>query len=850
MSGKSSKKTKTYDYYGTFGGLLCFGPLSGIREILVDDKTIWSDEDGLFAVGDFTDIVPDDTKYVGKNGYMRVYWGKQTQTMHNTHLGTTHPPLRGFSYIVFKNFLFGRERTSAPNIEVIGWRLPIVDPSLVPPAANILHDGRANPIAFVAELLTSRIGLELPLSSFDIPSWHAASLAVTTDLEIRERVFCSPFLSSSADIRSVVAPLLELCEHVLGWNTEGKLSLSPMRLGDTSTDGLPVVNANDLVERLRVESGGLAQMPTGVVARYTDRDRKWKEASEKIDSILIRQIRGEPDRLTVDMPFVTKRTQAAAIAGRILVRRGRPASSALLNVRSSRADLLRVGTRVLVDVDPEPGTAEAGDLGLLQAGIVVERREPRDAPVGVRVELDNTIRSIPYQPTWVVSQGPPPFTLPVAHALVIPLAPNYWHLDAAVSVLATRPQGDVIGMHPYFAPEGGTDFATLNDITNFAARVRLVADMQISDTVASAELLDSATGFDDYLAEGTPDSVADAEGNDLVMVLATIDADEGRVMHEDGLPLVEILSVVSRIAIAPPVPPGLPTHQYTVLRSRMGTLRRNTAVDADGLRTRSWPAQTIGWILPGINLEPLIHSTIASMTRGTEVGRVRLVAFSRHTEDVSDPIPERTFILPARYDTFPRINWNSPSVDPFNAPEDGTVNVNITVVDGGGDLLRFALISQADTGAIVTHADQNFSQTGNRQYTATLSLGPAGIYLLQASARDSTGNEAVSIRTVIVPPPGGGGGGTPTFEPPGRTFKGGIFVDIIAAAGDTWIAWIITEPQAVPPGGVWSTVNSTVVTQVHINSTCRLWARSGTSASTFGPTVFAAYERLEVPSNR
>jgi len=385
------------------------------------------------------------------------------------------------------------------------------------------------------------------------------------------------------------------------------------------------------------------------------------------------------------------------------------------------------------------------------------------------------------------------------------------------------------------------EWARLPDARGFAARVHLTEDTLVTDTVLRLQLSDPE-GFDAYLAGLTPDNAADAADNRLVLVMAELDADEGKVVLRNGLPALEILSIVSRTALAGP---PYNTFDYQVLRARMDTFVPNTADTTDPddpTRNRSWRAGDQGWILPLVNFVAVTHPLITAMVRGTDIGRLQLVAYTRAAEDVSDPIPERSFQLPTRYDDLPKITWASPATSPFTAPTSGVVDVDITVSDNGGNIVRFSLSSRLEDEPPVTHIDAEFPQVGTYHATQSITLAGNGDHRLQARARDSNGNEAVSLLTVSVPAVAGGGPGV-TFAPGSTDYATRLCVTVTVDSGRfNGIAWRVTPPQANQPSVFAITQGTSTV--ICVDSTSYIWVSGAMNGHAPEAPVFASYVRV------
>jgi hypothetical protein len=821
--GKESGSAKTYDYFGTIAGLVAWGPVDGIHAVLVDGKEIFAaPAGGLAASGDSTDLQPVDPKWLhDKNGYLRIYWGTQNQPA-NPELGPNHPPYRGFCYVVFHRFLFGRERSAAPNVEVVVWRKPR-PPSFLLPAG--IDDGQINPVAVMAEWIVGLMGLEQPEEIFDAQSWIDAAAWVWNDPDRRARMALSCLLADTGDIRGRIGAVLELTELALYWDENGFLAVRILDLGEVPA-GLPVIDARFCTRSTVLRSGGWSDVPTGVFTRFIDRDRRWKEAGQKIDNILARHLRGEPNRQELDLPWITREGQAAAIAARYLVRAGRPVSTINVQVRSASADQMQIGSKVLVDVEPEPGGS-----ALAQSSIVIERREPREGSVSLTLRADTLAEAIPYIPAWIPAAETGLVSAPILDALVVPLSTEGWELDSAVAVLAARPQADAVGFRLYVAPASDPNsFTRLGDQTGFAVEVELMEAMNPLSTEATLRLVKGPDGPDAYLAGRTPDDIGEANRDVLLAILAQLDG-SGRVVIENNLPVIEFLSVIARAVAAPEPPAPADTWFYSVLRSRKGS------------DLRDWPVGTRGWIVPLVNVAPWTHPVISNLARNTDEGRIRMVAFTRYAEDDSTPIPERGFFLPLAYSVYPKIAWTAPVSNPADTNASGQIAIDLMVTDVGGDLVRLSVVSRRGSDPVVTHLDETFPQTDSRRFNQTLTFSAEGVYTLQVSAQDSAEHETISLWQIVRIPAAGGGGATVTFDPPSGYYWPSMNSMVLVAAGYDSIRYKVTKPQPNPPAdpGSWSLVNGAAVSIPIAGGNKYVWAVGAHAGVVSDTPVFASY---------
>jgi hypothetical protein len=168
------------------------------------------------------------------------------------------------------------------------------------------------------------------------------------------------------------------------------------------------------------------------------------------------------------------------------------------------------------------------------------------------------------------------------------------------------------------------------------------------------------------------------------------------------------------------------------------------------------------------------------------------------------------------------------------------IGVWVDARDEGGDLVRLSLVSQRGSDPTVQHLSEEFPQTAQRSYSATLTFAGEGAHTLQAHAIDRLSHQSVALITVIVP----SGAGAPTlkFSPRATHYYRG-FVDVIiqvVSAADR-IAYVVTLQREEAGAFERATVVLGNTVTVRISGGQRyLWATAG-DGTNWAPWAYAAY---------
>lgn len=832
------KGSSSYDYYGTVAGAICWGVAHTLQALLVDGKQIVTGPVTLSTEATDLTLDPGADDYLDDGGRITVYRGDQTSS--DAAL-TDHPPYTGLCYVVAKGLLFGRERTQAPNIQAIISRLPVADTSLVPALENIFTalDGdskpttasQVNPVAALADLLTSRHGLGLPLASLDAASWATAS-AWVHHTDRRAYTFCSPAWTSQEEARQAIRSILEMIDATLYWTASGTIALALLKPGVTPADPL-TLDARHITQRHRLEAPGLADVPTTTLVKYADRDREWKRREQQAVNLVALGLRsGVAQVQSIDRPHITGADQAAAHAVEMSLRASRPIGSVEITVRRPIVSALYPGAKVLVDIDPEPGGS-----GLAQLCVVEAMEEGDGGPVRMDLRPDTKVAAAAYSPAWT-AETPQDNSCPAiddAKALAIPLPPAVWPTPS-IAIMATRPRVDVVGFRVYYSPDD-VDYADLGSQPGFSARVALDGAIETDDVEAILTLTDGDSGPDAYLSGRYPTTEAGTQADELLLVLANVSA--GEVVITDGSPEIEICSIQTRALVGSDM-------TYTIARGRLGTL------------PREWDDGAVGWILPFSSLVAWQHPGISASIEDGSTGYLHLVAYTAQDTDDTTPIPEITVTMPSDADPAPVVTWTTPSTSGGTTDGAGVFAPDFEVLDRQGDLVDVKLVSEAPSGNSVLWGHWTLSLRRTWEYPGdNMTLESVGIHRVTVIATDRRGTVTSSVRTVErLAGSGGDAIPAPRFDPPsGHRFYNQDGVNISRSSPADRIEWqlsplgsdshqVIGGGDPLPSG--WTRIDTTTANPLSqvLRSSARIWARAGDGTNWSG-WVFADYERTQ-----
>lgn len=828
--GKGGKGASSYNYFGTVTGAVCVGPVDKVIAVLVDGRTIVTGPITLSADATNLPLDAGAEKYLlpsSNGGRITIYRGTATQNP-DAYLGSLsqpHPAYRGICYIVARHLLFGRERTIAPNLQVIVQRKPVVDTSLVAALDNTLTgDGQCNPVAAIAELLTSPFGLGLPVTSLDAASWTAAG-AWAAHADRITYTHGSPSFTSQTEARKALEELLLLIDATLYWTPAGKLAIALIKPGTTPVSP-QTIDARHITQRHRLEAPGWTAVPTSTVIRFPDRNASYKERIAKADHILALQRRGGvPNVLNLTRPHITSPDQASMHAVELSRRASQPVGDIEITVRRPFAETLHPGAKVMVDVDPEPGGG-----ALAQLCVVQEVNSPSTGSIGLRLRPDTLVEAVPYSPVWAAETPQEADCPPIDEekAVAIPLPTQVW-TTPSIAILAPRPRSDVTGFRVFFSTDQ-TDYADLGTQQGFACRADIEADITDTATSVVLTLPEGDGGPDAYLAERFPETQIGAAADDLLLFIADIDAN-GRVTITGGVPNFEICSVVTRALVGSDM-------TYTILRARNGT------------GNRAWTTSAKAWLIPGSSIVPWTHQAIQGLVQSGAFGWCRLVAYTVEAEDETVPIPEVSFIMPSAANLAPVIVWALPAGSIGTTDGTGAYAIEFEVTDGDGDLIGIEIsIIRASDGRVTNFPKMTLEGVSSTTVTRNITGLSEGTHTLIVTAMDRRHAPVQSKRTLyrasvtsLTPP---------EFDPPPQgdpwyfdDIPFTLNVTISTTAPNDRIEYASTARGSAQPAA--GTVHMGTSKVIPVYTDRRIWARAGDGA-TWSAWVFADYD-LEMGS--
>ncbi len=830
MAKKGGKSGGAKDYYGSIAGLVCAGPVDELVSIISDGKTVWEGPLARTAVGVTN---PQSITVVGF-GTVIFYWGTTDQVVNTTLTPELagHPPYRRQAWCVLKDFLFGRERTSAPNIEVVVRRAPQQSIVLGDPAV-LDADAQANPIAALAELVTDPVfGLGQPATLLNSTSWQATADALCAE---SARTHLSTVLATAASFRSAASGLIGYYDGWLRWNANGEVEAgrflhneAPPAFTDATT-----IDFHDLVEEPEFTTDGWSATENEVVVKYRDRTRAWKDAVAKAVSGYNREVVGEPRQKSVDCPFITRAAQAAGQAAELAKVAAEQGMEGELNVRAEKVTSILPGDLFLFTHE---------DLGLSIVCRCIRKTLESSSAGRVKIAFlsERAIGHSPFQtPTTI--QEPPTSVAPERVDLYqfVQVPPVLSSDTTKIAVLAARTSALSLGLNVHLIKDDGSVMYELGTQTGWA-----VAGILQQDYSATAP------------AAGTAPPDDESETLHVTLDLATVTADLAKISATQGADAVndsnlllwvfrganpsefEMMTVKSMRIVG-----GETFYRFKVRRARFGTQQL---------------ALTTGdraFIVLGSDLAMYGHSQFAAYSVAGAEAVFRLQSFNAWGEgDLADsaicPDIAYTFTDPFA----PTAEWLSVKRSGIEVTDftqefalTDTFAVTVQATDPTNDLTNLAIVAHLGTEAITL---LSVTTSATPSLTRTLNFIPSSVGMTEGDWRlRAVVMDATARKREIELTPGGGGADVklrlrvdpvtpaacimPAASPVGG---GGLMFPVIVTLTTSTVGAAIEyqiQPLGTAAAGTWTAYSVAVL--ITVNSS--LYARATDGVLSDSPTL-------------
>jgi len=767
-------------------------------------------------------------------GALDFYWGTSTQTLltdgdpssaRDIFAAAGHPPYRRQCWALLRDFKFGVERQAAPNIEFIVRRK--AQQSLLTGSAAALAEGQSNPLAALAELITSPyFGLGLSRPPLDPSSWQATA----SDLaDASDRSYLSVLLTYAESLRAIA---LRLIAYYDGWFRLGPTGalLAGRFLHNEAPPAFTHATSldyHDLIEEIEWDATGWQDTWARTSVRYSDRQAAFKTLSADYVSSANRAVTQEDRRQTLDRPWICRAEQAAAHAAESGKIAAEPGLSGTLVVRAEKAAAIEPGALFRL-------THDALGVSIACRCISKAWHPPPADRVSIRFTAERAISLLPYTatPDWA-GRTPPHAETPERIGLyrILALPPALAAHPHSIAVLAARTTSLTTGLRVWMRANDASLFSDLGEQRRWAVRATLAADLSAGSNSATVTL--------------DPATVA----ADLALITETL--------SEDDVAAAKILI----FAVDPEEPDSFEIMALADISTSGGNYNLAIRRGRFGSEARPFTAGAEFWLIPRADLAPIWQPAFPAHVAASSAATFRLQALTPGAEaDLSDsaicPDIPWTFTDPWGVEHRPSATWTTPNSSPYTLPASGQITPAATLADLRGNLIRVRLATRNEqTGVVTQHLQVEIPPTSST--TLASLFAAAGVptplnlgtqtnadqyFTLTLRMEDAAGNVVDDSRTLILPASGGGNDiGAVAFNPTGRPFLNQLNVGLTIVGSATQIHYAVLAIGSSQPVS-YSTYFGTSRT-ITLNASRRIWARAS-NGTVHGPWQFQDYEKV------
>jgi hypothetical protein len=289
------------------------------------------------------------------------YWGTPDQVLDVAGeailnaLG--HPPYRNCGVTMGKDILFGTQTVTPPTAQVLAGRAPVQaliinNTGVVGVDATALDaDWQVNLWTVAAELLTNPVlGLGVPLSWFDAPSWQSEAdrCAANTPL-----FYISPLFTSLKKINEIVSDLLSYADSFIYWTPAGTIAAGHWPHGEAAPafDATNTINRDNVTKEFDSDSQGWWGTLNSITVGVQDIQAGFKSrpatAPNSWNMAVTRRLLSQ----TIDRPYITRFSQGVAWATEFAKINGDQSDSGTFEVQAEKATAVRAGSIFLFTDD-------------------------------------------------------------------------------------------------------------------------------------------------------------------------------------------------------------------------------------------------------------------------------------------------------------------------------------------------------------------------------------------------------------------------------------------------------------------------------------------------------------------
>lgn len=567
MTGGSSGGSKSYDYFGDVAGIVCHGPVDELVSIVADGKLVWPTIVGDWALATVYTIAqivrykgrlysavtgstgtaghepdadpalwalfsvkrnvsanpfPFTVKGFGPGGDATCYfyWGTTGQSLDATEavmLANGHSNYRNYAFVVLKQFLFGRERVSAPSVECCVRRYP--QQTAISSTYNALDaEGQANPAAALLDYLQHPVaGPAMANSAFDSATWTALA---TTLAAGTAKYYLSPELSRAQTVRQFMAELLGYYDGWLRYNSSGVIEAGMFDHQATAPTftAATTIDAGDLIDEADFSTDSWATTSNEFYVTFSDLARGYKDGSSKFVNQSNRANVGEARVSTIQRKFITRRAQADKYAAEMGKIEGQPLVTGTLALRVEKAASILPGSWFLFTHDPLGMSIICRCMDKVLTG-------PPSGRSVIKYTQERALSAVPYRATPPNPAAGAAWATPeaVIYAQMWQVPPTLaGGSDYKMTVLAARRNKLTTGFYVGAQQADKAKFATVGEVDRFACFGTLTQTYNKSESFSimtasrtSSVITITTSAATGYAVSDTifVDNIIDASGN-------------------------------------------------------------------------------------------------------------------------------------------------------------------------------------------------------------------------------------------------------------------------------------------------------------------------------------------------
>jgi hypothetical protein len=478
-SGKgATTATVGYKYYADLIGIICLGPIDGVRQIIINNSVVWSGN--VRIPGDSS---PAQFGLPSDDGQVRIYWGTAFDAAPSWFAtgSDVHPGYRWRARIELHQLLYGAsDTTQAPNVEVVIERYSTMACQQFDQVlgtgyhALYLPEIGVSPFACIYEWMFHPVYGAGMTDTTDLTNWKNA----IADTSLNQ-LMINPKIDAAQTFKSLITTALQYFDCWFRRIAGGIIQVG--RYAHIAATPVLTLNDHDFLAEPKITTKMLDDTLNQAIVKFTNQYNWWKADSAVYNDFGNQLMTGQVKFVNYDRPWIANPNVAFQYASMLATLYANPIISGTITVSKELIAGANCGDLIQIDSD----TYNMAGLFRVTSKTFSDATK-WTCDVGIEQER-GTFPQI-YSDTGPTYPGLPYIeALDISNAKIIELPAGLGKstVGPVITILAQKPEALMQGFTPWFTqdPPGSQVYDDANVQCRFAVAATLSAPYGVTTQI-------------------------------------------------------------------------------------------------------------------------------------------------------------------------------------------------------------------------------------------------------------------------------------------------------------------------------------------------------------------------------